>query len=58
MTAQVLWHLILMGIGDLRATNKLTSGINQTITYDFPVIESVNIVSTSGNNNVRMMVRY
>ncbi len=47
-----------ISMNTMRATNKLTSGVNQTISYDFPVIESVNIVSTSGNNSVRMLVRY
>jgi len=47
-----------LSVAEMRATNKLTSGASSTVAFDYPVIESVNIVSTSGNCSVRLMLRY
>lgn len=47
-----------LDINEMRATNRLTSGVQETITFDFPVIESVNVVSVSGNNAIRMVVAF
>ena len=47
-----------LDINEMRARNTLTSGDQETVSFDFPVIESVNVVSMSGNNNVRMIVSF
>ena len=47
-----------LDINEMRARNTLTSGDQETVSFDFPVIESVNVVTMSGNNNVRMIVSF
>jgi len=45
-------------MNDYHATNTVTSGTSQTISFMWPVIESLNVVSTSGNCSVRVLVSY
>lgn len=45
-------------INDFHATNTITSGATQIVNFEWPVIESLNIVSTSGNCAVRVMITY
>jgi hypothetical protein len=45
-------------VNSYEATCTLTSGINKLVEFHYPVIENVNLVSTSGAVNLRLLVTY